>query len=153
MVFIVMFNLGIAIIIDGYEDAKSIILHQKFEDQRVPFVQDFLQSVIKRSSMKVRECFLRMSSSNRKGKVSAAATSEGRKSGVNADKRNVVSRLAHDGVSASQQHMFQLVQQINAEKNNMTPASQLKDKFKGNVEKQFHRMYASDALATYCPWG
>ena len=39
VVLLVVFNMLIAVIIDGYEEAKNIILHQKVDNDRAPFVQ------------------------------------------------------------------------------------------------------------------
>ena len=58
VVLLVVFNMLIAVIIDGYEEAKNIILHQKVDQDRAPFVQSRLMYFIKKISGKLHHLFL-----------------------------------------------------------------------------------------------
>ena len=66
VVLLVVFNMLIAVIIDGYEEAKNIILHQKVDNDRAPFVHSRQYYIFKKIWLSAKVFFLKMRSNTKK---------------------------------------------------------------------------------------
>jgi hypothetical protein len=243
-VLLVVFNMMIAVIIDGYEEAKNIILHQKVDQDRAPFVYSRQKSFYLHIWLSVKSFFLqgtlstvevtasasqsisnvsmtkilarkkskttkmKMKQKNKLNQVApadsaaaaiaaptpmAGATSaeekievnevkdvnevnnQNNKNNKNSTKKDwtaaagvvqhrtskrgsntaafsaVVHRLNQDleGKHHQDIRLKHLVEHVKRANDTLQPAQELKDLFKGGVEKKFKHMYTRDTLSTH----
>lgn len=188
LILVVVFNMVIAVIIDGFEEAKNIILHQKYDKElnRAPFVMSRTKFWRKKMWLLINECSIKRrvrlcckkdGKASLQGKTPSNAGNEvlavkvrpvclGSEAKGNLDedtsgpplrkgskmrrastkKDIVVSNLA-SSPHLTETHFDQFLKNMSTARETLKPAHALKSLFKGQVEKNFRKMYA---MSKFC---